>query len=109
MDIPYATVKLETAAADVSGNLVFGGEIGFQTVFDGAEFSLQKLGYGLNEKKEFKVNGVHAKGKFDTKKMMALELAEIEGEVNTFKGEELYDLDVYKRQILSLFLPAMIL
>ncbi len=94
VDIPYATVKLETAAADVSGNLVFGGEIGFQTVFDGAEFSLQKLGYGLNEKKEFKVNGVHAKGKFDTKKMMALELAEIEGEVNTFKGEELYDFSL---------------
>ena len=94
VDIPYATVKLETAAADVSGNLVFGGEIGFQTVFDGAEFSLQKLGYGLNEKKEFKVNGVHAKGKFDTKKMMALELAKIEGEVNTFKGEELYDFSL---------------
>ncbi len=94
VDIPYATVKLETAAADVSGNLVFGGEIGFQTVFDGAEFSLQKLGYGLNEKKEFKVNGVHAKGKFDTKKMMALELAKIDGEINTFKGEELYDFSL---------------
>ncbi len=94
VDIPYATVKLETAAADVSGNLVFGGKIGFQTVFDGAEFSLQKLGYGLNEKKEFKVNGVHAKGNFDTKKMMALELAKIEGEVNTFKGAELYDFSL---------------
>lgn len=46
---------------------------GFKTVFDGAEFSLEKLGYGLGEKTvngkkkyEFKVNGVKAKGSFDT-------------------------------------------
>ncbi len=94
VDIPYTTVKLKKAAADVSGNLVFEGKIDFQTVFNGAEFSLQKLGYGLNEKKEFKVNGVHATGKFNTQKLMALELAEIEGEVNTFKGEELYDFSL---------------
>ena len=97
VDIPYATAKLEKASADADGNLVFNGEIGFKTVFDGAEFSLEKLGYGLTEKTaggkktyEFKVNGVKAKGSFDTAKMMALELAKVEGEVNTFKGEELY-------------------
>ncbi len=38
------------ATADADGNLVFNGEIGFKTVFDGAEFSLEKLGYGLEEK-----------------------------------------------------------
>ena len=75
VDIPYATVKLEEATADASGNLVFGGEIGFKTIFEGAEFSMEKLGYGLNEKREFKVNGVKAKGSFDTAKLMALELA----------------------------------
>ena len=90
VDIPYATVNLEKAAADAAGNLVFSGEIGFRTVFNGAEFSLKKLGYGLNEKNEFKVNGVHATGSFDTAKLMALELASVEGEVNTFKGEERY-------------------
>lgn len=97
VDIPYATAKLEKASADADGNLVFNGAIGFKTVFDGAEFSLEKLGYGLTEKTaggkktyEFKVNGVKAKGSFDTAKMMALELAKVEGEVNTFKGEELY-------------------
>lgn len=97
VDIPYATTKLEKATADADGNLVFNGEIGFKTVFDGAEFSLEKLGYGLEEKTvngkkkyEFKVNGVKAKGSFDTAKMMALELAKVEGEVNTFKGEERY-------------------
>ena len=97
VDIPYATAKLEKASADMGGNLIFNGEIGFKTIFDGAEFSLEKLGYGLKEKTvggkktyEFKVNGVKAKGSFDTAKMMALELAKVEGEVNTFKGEERY-------------------
>ena len=93
VDIPYATVKLENAAADVTGNLVFSGDIGFQTIFDGAEFSLEKLGYGLKGN-EFKVNGVHAKGNFDTEKMLSLELAKIEGEVNTFKGEERYAFEL---------------
>ena len=94
VDIPYATVKLEKATADAAGNLVFGGEIGFKTIFEGAEFSMEKLGYGLNEKREFKVNGVKAKGSFDTAKLMALELAEVSGEVNTFKGEERYAFEL---------------
>ncbi len=101
VDIPYATTKLEKATADVKGNLVFSGDIGFKTIFDGAEFELKKLGYGLQEKTdggkktyEFKVNGVHATGSFDTEKMLSLELAKIEGEVNTFKGEELYAFEL---------------
>ena len=94
VDIPYATVKLEQATADAAGNLVFGGEIGFKTIFEGAEFSMEKLGYGLNAKNEFKVNGVHATGEFNTAKLMALELAEVKGEVNTFKGEELYAFEL---------------
>ena len=94
VDIPYATVKLEEATADASGNLVFGGDIGFKTIFEGAEFSMEKLGYGLNEKREFKVNGVKAKGSFDTAKLMALELASVNGEVNTFKGEERYAFEL---------------
>ena len=94
VDIPYAKVELMQATADAAGNLVFAGEIGFQTIFSGAEFSLKKLGYGLNEKHEFKVNGVHATGSFDTAKLMALELASVNGEVNTFKGEELYAFEL---------------
>ena len=94
VDIPYATVKLERATADASGNLVFGGDIGFRTIFEGAEFSMEKLGYGLNEKREFKVNGVKATGSFDTAKLMALELAKVSGEVNTFKGEERYAFEL---------------
>lgn len=101
VDIPYATTKLEGATADVKGNLVFSGNIGFKTIFDGANFTMEKLGYGLQEKTvgskktyEFKVNGVKAKGSFDTAKMLSLELAKIEGEVNTFKGEERYAFEL---------------
>ena len=94
VDIPYATVTLEKATADAAGNLVFSGNIGFQTIFDGAEFSLEKLGYGLNEKKEFKVNGVHATGEFDTEKMLSLELAKVKGEVNTFNGNKRYAFEL---------------
>ena len=93
VDIPYATVKLRNAAADAAGNLVFSGEIGFQTIFEGAEFKMEKLGYGLKGN-EFKVNGVHATGSFTTAKMMALELADVKGEVNTFKDDELYAFEL---------------
>ena len=93
VDIPYATVKLRNAAADAAGNFVFSGEIGFQTIFDGAEFSLEKLGYGLKGN-EFKVNGVHAKGSFDTEKMLSLELAKVKGEVNTFNGNKRYAFEL---------------
>ena len=93
VDIPYATVKLENATADAAGNLVFSGNIGFQTIFDGAKFTMEKLGYGLKGN-EFKVNGVKATGEFSTEKMLSLELANVEGEVNTFKGEERYAFEL---------------
>ena len=93
IDIPYATVKLEEATADAAGNLVFSGLIGFQTIFDGAKFTMEKLGYGLKGN-EFKVNGVKATGEFSTEKMLSLELANVEGEVNTFKGEERYAFEL---------------
>lgn len=101
VDIPYATVKLENAAADAAGNLVFSGEIGFQTIFEGAEFKMEKLGYGLKGN-EFKVNGVHATGSFTTAKMMALELADVKGEVNTFNGNKRYAFEL-ERNFFDLF------
>lgn len=101
VDIPYATVKLENAAADAAGNLVFSGEIGFQTIFEGAEFKMEKLGYGLKGN-EFKVNGVHATGSFTTAKMMALELADVKGEVNTFNGNKRYAFEL-ERNVFDLF------
>ncbi len=93
VDIPYATVKLEEATADAAGNLVFSGNIGFQTIFDGAKFTMEKLGYGLKGN-EFKVNGVKATGEFSTEKMLSLELANVKGEVNTFAGDERYAFEL---------------
>ena len=93
VDIPYATVKLENATADAAGNLVFSGNIGFQTIFDGTEFKMEKLGYGLKGN-EFKVNGVKATGEFSTEKMLSLELANVKGEVNTFEDEERYAFEL---------------
>ena len=43
---------------------------------------------------EFKVNGVHAKGSFDTEKMLSLELAKVKGEVNTFNGNKRYAFEL---------------
>ena len=43
---------------------------------------------------EFKVNGVKATGEFSTEKMLSLELANVEGEVNTFKGDERYAFEL---------------
>ena len=94
VDIPYAKVKLESATTNGAGDLILGGGIGFKTVLEGAQFNMEKLGFGLNEKKEFKVNGVKATGSFDTAKLMALELAKVGGEVNTFKGEERYAFEL---------------
>lgn len=94
VDIPYAAVKLEKVTADAAGNLVFAGGISFQTVFEGASFTLKELGYGLNDKNEFTVNGVHATGSFDTAKTLSLELAKVKGEVNTFKDDELYAFEL---------------
>ena len=94
VDIPYASVKLESATTNGAGDLTLGGGIGFKTVLEGAQFNMEKLGFGLNEKKEFKVNGVKATGSFDTAKLMALELAKVKGEVNTFKGEERYAFEL---------------
>ena len=54
---------------------------------------MEKLGYGLKGN-EFKVNGVKATGEFSTEKMLSLELANVEGEVNTFKGEERYAFEL---------------
>ena len=65
VDIPYATTKLERRLPMSRAIWCSAEHIGFKTIFDGAEFALEKLGYGLQEKTvggkktyEFKVNGV---------------------------------------------------
>lgn len=93
LDIPHATSLVEMGYADMDGNLRFTGEMAISTLFDGAAFDMEELGYGLKNG-SFTVNGVRATGSFDTAKLIGLDLAEVEGSINTFSGEESYGFDV---------------
>lgn len=93
LDIPHATSLVEMGYADMDGNLRFTGEMAISTLFDGATFDMEELGYGLKNG-SFTVNGVRATGSFDTAKLIGLDLAEVEGSINTFSGEESYGFDV---------------
>ena len=93
LDIPHATSLVEMGYADMDGNLRFTGEMAISTLFDGAAFDMEELGYGLKNG-SFTVNGVRATGSFDTAKLIGLDLAEVEGSINTFAGEESYGFDV---------------
>lgn len=98
LNIPYATANVEKGTADINGNLTFSGDMSISTLFDGFSFELEKLGYGL-KKGSFTVNGVAATGTFNTANLLGLELMEVDGEINTFAGEEKYgfklELDVF--------------
>ncbi|MCR5206911.1 MAG: hypothetical protein K6C14_00350 [Eubacterium sp.] len=105
IDIPGNGVSVKGASVDTTGNLVFTGK--FKINLFVAQMEMLKLGYGLNTKSQFVCNGVHAKGKLkvpsipgkdddedekDAKpNVLGFGGASMEGEVNTFKGEELYD------------------
>ncbi len=99
IDIPYAKAQLESVVVYPDGNLKFGGEISLTTLFNGAALSLEELGYGLKDGL-YKVSGVKASGSLDSAALFNLELAEIEGSINTFPGEEEYhfemELNVYE-------------
>lgn len=93
LDIPHATTQVAMGYADKDGNLRFTGEMSISTLFDGATFDMEELGYGLKNG-SFTVNGVRATGSFDTAKLIGLDLAEVEGSINTFAGQESYGFDV---------------
>lgn len=88
VDIPNTTVKVDSVDIISDGNIVMGGEIAFKMLFGSNNLlTIEKLGYGM-ENSDFKCNGIQASGSINTASMLGLDLAEIEGEINTFKGEE---------------------
>ena len=104
ISLPGNSVQVKGASIDTKGNLVFTGK--FKMNLFVAQMEMLKLGYGLNSKAEFVCNGVHAKGKLKVPKapgkdkeddedakpnVLGFGGAQMEGEVNTFPGEELYD------------------
>ena len=101
LNIPYASVQVEKGTADINGNLIFSGDMSISTVFDGAEFTLEELGYGLKNN-GFTVNGVHATGSFNTANLIGLELMDVKGEINTFQGRESYGFEL-ELDVFSLF------
>ena len=84
IDIPNTTVKPDGAVIKPDGNIKFTGEVEFQ-LFPGADFNIEELGYGLKNGK-FKMNGIKATGKIDTADMIGLDMAKVEGEIDTFKS-----------------------
>jgi hypothetical protein len=104
ISLPGNSVQVKGASIDTAGNLVFTGK--FKMNLFVAQMEMLKLGYGLNADSEFVCNGVHAKGKLKVPKapgkdkdddeeakpnVLGFGGAKMEGEVNTFPGEELYD------------------
>ena len=87
-DVPGTTIRVESAMIKPSGNISFAGNAQF-AIFRGAEFTMQELGYGMKNDK-FKVNGIRATGKIDTADMLGLEMASLEGTIDTFNSCLLY-------------------
>ena len=83
-DVPGTTIRVESAMIKPSGNISFAGNAQF-AIFRGAEFTMQELGYGMKNDK-FKVNGIRATGKIDTADMLGLEMASLEGTIDTFNS-----------------------
>ena len=90
VDIPNVIVKVNSVDMPADGNIVMSGEIAFRMLFgDDNMLSIEKIGYGLKNG-EFRCNGIAASGSISTASLVGLELAGIQGEINTFKGEERY-------------------
>lgn len=82
-DIAGTKVSPETATILTSGNIRFQGKADF-SLFRGSEFKMEELGYGMKDSK-FKFNGIRATGSISTASMMGLDMAKIEGTIDTFK------------------------
>ena len=93
IDIPGTTVELQGAVIKTNGDLNFTGEAGF-ALFQGAEITMEELGYGLNQKGQFKFNGIRAKGSISTAEMLGLEMGSLEGEIDTFKKYYHFNLEL---------------
>ena len=92
IDIPQVTSKIDKAQLKPNGDLILSGEMGLDLILNSSPdklLELEALGYGPSGS-DFKQNGIKASGKLDTGSLLGLELAEIEAEINTFKGQELY-------------------
>ena len=94
IDIPNVSCLVDEAVIQNNGDLLFSGAMSLNLLFGpGNLLTVEKLSYGM-QNGQFKCNGVKASGEIDTAEMIGLELAKIAGEINTFKGEELYHFEL---------------
>ncbi|SHI67018.1 S-layer homology domain-containing protein [Lutispora thermophila] len=100
LDIPGAVSVIDSVTAEENGNLTFGGELSMKTpMYDLAEINLNRLGAGNKKDGTFGIIGFEASGKVDMSELLGMETAKVEGEINTFPGEERYrftmEINVY--------------
>ncbi|MCI6537321.1 MAG: hypothetical protein MR443_06715 [Lachnospiraceae bacterium] len=91
-NIPGTSISVEKAVVKEDGDISFEGNAEFQ-IFRGADFTMEKLGYGFQDK-DFKLNGIRATGKIDTAEMLGLEMASLEGEIDTFESKYHFSMEL---------------
>ncbi len=96
IDIPQVSSLIDKAQLKPDGNIILSGQMGLDLILNCSPdqlLTLHELGYGPKGA-EFKQNGIHATGKLDTAALLGLELAELEANINTFQGREVYDFSL---------------
>ena len=93
LNIPNTKTKADSGLIKSDGSISFKGVVEFQ-IFPGAEFTMEELGFGKNARGSFKMNGIHATGKVDTSEMIGLDMAKLEGEINSFKGYYKFEMEL---------------
>lgn len=94
IDIPGAKCSVEGVTADLTGTLVFSGEISISTpVIDAAGIEMKRLGMGWNSG-AFSLVGVEASGAVDMEKLLGLDIGSASAEINSFPGEERYAFEL---------------
>ena len=101
IDIPQVSSRIDTARLKPNGDLILSGEMGLDLIFNCANealITLNALGYGSEENADgtisFVQKGVEASGQIDTGSLLGLDLAEIEANINTFEGDEVYEFSL---------------
>lgn len=94
VDIPYAKTKLETATIDTAGNISLSGALGITSVFDSAEFDLERLSLGNNKAGQFKLNGLKASIDAEDLDLFGLEIEKAKGQIDTFSSKYDFELEV---------------
>lgn len=101
VDIPNATVKLESGIIKRDGGLEFSGKLGFNNFFTNSDLDLKRLAYGYSGS-QFTIFGVEATGDIQKTELAGLELGSVSGDINTFNGNNTFNFNA-ELDVFSLF------